>query len=97
MDRVVRGLLAVGLGLGFGVAPTVAGVTLVALGMASTPFVKGLMAELAGLFSVNLILSIAASPVIVLGLLEFRSGLRERAELLSKSNSNRQEIREPLA
>lgn len=81
MDRFSRGLVEVGLGLGVGVAPTLVGVALIALGMASSPFVQGLMAELVGPFSLNLLLSIVSSPVVVLGLLDFRSGLRSRVEV----------------
>ncbi|MEM3014650.1 MAG: hypothetical protein QXS08_01455 [Nitrososphaerota archaeon] len=83
MDRVARGLFEVGLGLGVGLAPTLAGLALTALGMASSPLVRGLITELAGLLSVNLLLSILASPVVLIGLIDFRNGIRARAEALS--------------
>ncbi|MEM0444688.1 MAG: hypothetical protein QXO86_04300 [Nitrososphaerota archaeon] len=95
MDRASRGLVTVGLGLGIGVAPTLIGLALVAVGMASSPFVQGLMAELAGLFSVNLLLSLAASPLIVIGLMDFRRGIRARAVLQEPEAEEKEEIPAP--
>ncbi len=84
-----------GVGLGLGVAPTLAALTLVGLGLTSSPFVQGLMAELVGLFSVNLVLSILACPVVVLGLWDFRGGLRARAEQLNTESTASREIPAP--
>jgi hypothetical protein len=50
------------------------------------------MAELAGLFSVNLVLSILACPVVILGLRDFRGGLRARAEQLNAESEAGREI-----
>lgn len=95
MDRVARGLLEVGVGLGLGVVPTLAVLALVAFGSASSPLVQGLMVELGGLFSVNLVLSILACPVVVLGLWDFRGGLRARAEQLNTESEAGREIPAP--
>ncbi|GBC70796.1 hypothetical protein HRbin02_00567 [Candidatus Calditenuaceae archaeon HR02] len=92
MDRVARGILEVVVGLGVGVVPTLAALTLVALGLTSSPLVQGLMTELAGSFSVNLVLSILACPVVVLGLRDFRGGLRARAGQINMESEASREI-----
>ncbi len=79
MDRVTAGLLTIGIGMAVGVAPTFLAVGLVALGQAASPVVRWLEAEVLGAISLNLLLCLFASPVVLAGLATFREGLRRAA------------------
>jgi len=76
MDRVTAGLVAVGVGMAVGVAPTFLALGLVAAGQAASPVVRMLEAEVFGNISMNLLLSLFASPIVVAGLTAFREGVR---------------------